>query len=92
MAFLEWSKIDADNFELYVYDRFTNQFSLPQIDSPDTYVGGGQIIVRDNFIIQSKKFNYLEQGQTTNFGYCDLLVNSTTDGAFSMNVYIEYAR
>lgn len=84
---------DADNFTIYKYSSVTGKFSTPQVDAVATYVGGGQITVRDNFIIQSKKFNFLDQGQCIQFGYCDLLVNTVDreDAGFSMNVYMEYA-
>lgn len=83
-------KVDDDTFELWEYDDETGEFSTPNLLVPASYFGGGEIQVRDNFRIQTKKFNFLDQGQTINFGYCDLLVDSTDDGAFSMNVYIEY--
>ncbi len=83
-------KVDDDNFQLWEYDSDTKQFSQPNLLPPAAYFGGGEIEIRDNFSIVTKKFSFLEQGQTINLGYCDLLVDTTDDGEFSMNVYIEY--
>jgi len=84
---------DADNFLLYTYNTQSKSFTTPQVDPAGTYVGGGEITVRDNFLIQSKKFNFLEQGQCIHMGYCDVLVNTTNtaDAFFSMYVFMEYA-
>ena len=51
------------------------------------------IEIRDNFIIQSKKFNYLDQAQTIQFGYCDIHANTNENdlSAMSLNVYADYA-
>jgi len=84
---------DVDNFLLFKYNPTKRDFSTPQVDAAATYVGGGQITVRENFKIQSKKFNFFDAGQCIQFGYCDVLVNTTAteDAGFSMNVYMEYA-
>lgn len=84
-------RVDANTFNLYVYDPTTGQFSLPQINAAGSYVGGGQIQVRDNFTIQSKKFNFLDQGQTIQFGYVDIHLNTTQEGEISLNMYSDYA-
>jgi len=85
--------IDADSFELFTYDPISRQFSDPQVNSPGDYPGGGMIEIRDNFIIQSKKFNYLDQAQTIQFGYCDIHANTNENdlSAMSLNVYADYA-
>jgi hypothetical protein len=82
--------IDADNIALYVYDPVTKAFTLPQLDAPGDYVGGGEMAIRDNFIIQSKKFNFAEQGENIQMGYVDVLMDSTPDGAISLYVYLNY--
>lgn len=84
------SIVDADNFLLFKYSPQTQIFNDPQLDSPGDYVGGGKILIRDNFIIQSKKFNFLEQGQSIQMGFIDILTEYTVDGAFSLNVYVDY--
>lgn len=82
--------IDLNNFDLYTYTLSTKSFSEPQLDDPATYVGGGRISIRDNINIVSKKFNFIDQGQNIMLGYMDILMNNTTDGAISMNVYMDY--
>ena len=80
----------ANTFLLMVYDPDTGQFSTPQLDVPATYIGGGQISVRDNFRIVSKKFNFLDIGQNIQIGYIDILMNTSEDGAITLNIYIDY--
>ncbi len=82
--------VDQDNFELWIYDPVTQQFSTPQVDVPATYIGGGQIAVRDGFIISSKKFNFLEQGENIQMGYLDVLLDNTESGTITLNVYLDY--
>ncbi len=83
-----------NKFKLYIYDSVSGDFTIPQIDNapiaPLIYVGGGQISVRDNFDIVSKKFNFLEEGQNIQIGYLDILTAATNAGAFSVNVYVDY--
>ena len=86
--------VDKDNLKLMVYDSVTGQFSTPQLDTPgDDYLGAGVLSVRDNFNIISKKFNFLDQGQSIQLGYLDILTKSTesnNEGSFSLNVYLNY--
>lgn len=86
--------LDADSFQLMVYDSQTQEFSTPQLDVPTgTYIGGGVINIRDNFSIVSKKFNFLDEGQSIQMGYLDILMNATEPnepGAISLNVYLDY--
>lgn len=83
-------KQTLNTFTLYKFDASTGQFSLPQLNNPATYIGGGEIKIRDNFKMVSKKFNYLEEGQSIQLGYVDILMNETTSGAITMNVYKDY--
>lgn len=80
----------ANTFFLLVYSPITLKFSTPQLDPPATYIGGGQISVRDNFSIMSKKFNFLEQGQNIQIGYMDILMDTTVSGAITLNVEVDY--
>lgn len=79
---------------LMKYNPVNDQFSIPQLDVPSgTYVGGGQINVRDNFSIVSKKFNFLDEGQNIQLGYLDILMEATEldePGAISLNIYLDY--
>lgn len=81
---------DADNFFLYKFDADSDEFDDPQVNPPATYIGGGQISIRDNINIVSKKFNFLDKGQSIQFGFMDILMNSTDAGAITMNVYMDY--
>lgn len=83
--------IDANNFQLWIYNPTNGAFDIPQLDSSSNiYVGGGKIALRDGFSIISKKFNVLDQGQQIQLGYVDILMNNTASGAISMNVYMNY--
>lgn len=79
-----------DTLLLMKYNPSTEKFSDPELDPPATYVGGGQIAVRDNFRIVSKKFNFLEEGQNIQIGYIDLLMPTSVNGAITLNVYVDY--
>lgn len=85
---------DKDSFYLYIYNPSSNQFNTPQLDIPGSpYIGGGLIAIRENFSIQSKKFNFLDEGQNIQLGYIDILMPATgaaNPGAISVNVYLDY--
>lgn len=82
--------VDTNNFLLWVYDPLTDDFNTPQLNDPASYVGGGNISIRDNFRVVSKKFNFLDQGKSIQLGYVDVLMNATSDGAIQMKVYANY--
>lgn len=81
---------DPNNVALYVYNPKTDSFDLPQVDPSAVYNGGGVVAIRDNFIIQSKKFNYMDDGESIQIGYIDLLFVTTEAGAFTMQMYAKY--
>ena len=80
----------ANAFLINKYSAVTQQFDSPQLDASATYIGSGMIIIRDNFSVVSKKFNFLEDGQNIQLGYIDVLMPTTESGAISLNVYIDY--
>jgi len=80
----------ADAFTLWVYHPFSQNFSQPYFHASGSYIGGGVIAIRDNFRIQSKKFNFLDDGQNIQLGFIDVLLNTTDSGAISLNAYIDY--
>jgi hypothetical protein len=80
----------GDAFTLWVYDSKSQQFSMPYDHASGNYIGGGVIAVRDNFRVQSKKFNFLDEGQNIQLGFIDILLNTTDSGAISLNAYIDY--
>jgi len=84
------SRINANTFSIYSYSMDTQSFSEPVLFQSGTYNGSGMMLVRDGFVIQSKKFNFLEEGNTIQLGYIDVLANNTSDGAITMNVYADY--
>jgi len=82
--------VDADNLKLFQYDPVTDQYSMPAQHAAGTYIGEGEVSVRDNFNIISKKFNFLDQGENIQMGFVDILMNSTSRGAISLNVFLDY--
>ncbi len=83
--------LDENRFQLWVYSPITMQFSIPQMDvSGQVYIGGGKISVRDGFTVQSKKFNFLDEGSNIQIGYLDVLMSSTDEGAITLNVFSNY--
>lgn len=85
--------IDQNTFRLATFDPSSGEFNDPQIDPSATYQGGGVINIRENFSIISKKFNYLDEGQSIQMGYLDVLLQSTEQdnpGAISLRVYLDY--
>jgi len=79
-----------DVFFLYKYNPISGEFSDPQLDTSGVYVGGGMIAIRTNFNVTSKKFNFADQGQNIQMGFLDVLLNNTSNGAISLNVYQDY--
>jgi len=88
------SVIDQDTFEIYTFDASTQQFNGEVTASPSgTYVGGGLINLRDNFSIVSKKFNFLDDGQSIQLGYLDILMDASGQeqpGAITLKVFLDY--
>lgn len=82
--------VDANNFQLWKYNSLNQQFTIPQLNAPGTYIGGGEIAVRDGFRIVSKKFNFLEQGENIQMGFIDILMDNTASGTITLNVYLDY--
>jgi len=85
--------IDQNTFSIFTYNATTNLFDTPVILATGTYIGAGYINIRENFMINSKKFNFLDEGQNIQLGYIDILMKSTTSdepGAISLNVYLDY--
>ena len=83
-----------NTFDIFSFDSTSNQFDINVTAIPSgTYIGGGLINIRENFSIQSKKFNFLDEGQNIQLGYLDILMEATansTPGAISLNVYLDY--
>ncbi len=84
------SVVDADNVTLYSFSQATQDFTDAVEPAAATYIGAGRVAVRDNFIIQSKKFNYMDEGQNIQLGYIDVLMPTTANGAISLYVLLNY--
>lgn len=92
--------LDANTINLLSFNPQDDiqDFTLPvQGPSAQTYIGGGLIRIRDNFVIQSKKFNFMDQGQTIQIGWIDVLFDATSnqsttalDPSISLNVLTDY--
>lgn len=82
--------LDIDNIRILAFDDIRKIFNSPKIIATGTYDGLGQIKIRDNINILTKKFNHIDEGKTTVFGYMDILTNKTSNGAFTMDVYVDY--
>ena len=80
----------TNKFALWKLNIVDEEFDVPQVDAPASYVGGGKIAIKDNFSIVSKKFNFIEQGQSIQIGYLDILMDKTSNGAISLNIYLDY--
>lgn len=82
--------IDPNNVFIYGYNLETDAFDIPIIIPNGTYLGTAQVLVKDNFNITSKKFNFLEEGENIQLGYIDVLVNNTTLGEITLKIFVDY--
>ncbi len=80
----------SNKFQIWLYNAQSQDFTTPELDLPGVYLGAATIATRDGFSIISKKFNFLEQGENIQMGYVDVLMNTTDEGAISLNVYLDY--
>jgi len=76
-----------DDFKILKYD--TNTESFVEVTPGSTYLGGGEIEVCNNFNILSKEFNIYESGQRVMLGYVDFLADTSDDGEFTCQVYVD---
>ena len=90
-------KVDTDplgsgrnEFEIWEYNPDTGLFDVPTTFSEGTYIGGGRVAVRDGFNITSKKFNFLDEGENIQLGFIDILLVTTSRGAITLNIYLDY--
>jgi hypothetical protein len=85
------SVIDLNTFSLLAFNPLDNMFDIPVVSTATgTYIGGGLINIRENFYINSKKFNFLDEGQNIQLGYLDILMPAIPNGEISLNVYLNY--
>lgn len=82
-------RIDNNTFSLLSFSALTNEFSTPLVTT-GTYSGLGEIRVIDNFTISTKKFNpYLDQNTQAFIGESMFYLDTTDDGKFTVNIYID---
>lgn len=60
---------------------------LSIVDTTGAYTGDGEIIRISNYNIQSKYFNFFPQDQKSRISTIDFYVNSTSNGAFTCNLF-----
>jgi hypothetical protein len=87
--------VDKDHFTLDSFDTvITKDFTLPVTATPaGVFLGIGNIAVRDNFSIFSKKFNFLDEGQNIQLGFLDILMvdsGGSNPGAITLKIYLDY--
>lgn len=82
--------IDTNTIQLFSYSTLLQDFNTPVVIPVGSYVGGGKIALRDNFMVQSKKFSYMDKGQNIQLGYIDVLMPSTEDGEITLNILLNY--
>lgn len=82
---------DQNTFTLNSFNSVDNQFDIPVTSTmAGTYIGGGSINIRENFYVNSKKFNFLDEGQNIQLGYLDILMPAVANGEISINIYLNY--
>ncbi len=87
---------DNDTVRLIGYDstvgveQYTSPFDITP-SSPSAYYGLGEVAVKDNFRIVTKKYSHIEEGKNTVFGFMDILCDTTFNGEFSLNAYVDYS-
>ena len=82
------TSIDENTFYIFTYDSITDEFRLPvTISADDSYIGGGVIQVRYNFNMQTKAFNFIDEGQSMHIAYLDTLVNVNPNVNIQLSVY-----
>lgn len=82
--------IDSNNLYLWEYNSTTGDFDKPRLDALTNYAGGGLVSVKDNFRVLSKKFEHMDAGQKIQIGYLDVLTKSTSAGAITIKMYVDY--
>ena len=79
--------IDIDTVALYIWDGTT--FGTLDLSNGETYIGEGSITVFPKLNIVTKDFNpYLMQGNQMKISYIDFLLDSTSQSAISVNLFV----
>lgn len=81
-------RIDANNFDLMVYNSSTGNFDNVSLLAGGTYLGLGTINVVNNFLIKTKRFSpYFQQGGQVRLGYTDFYLEKTSAGELTLDLF-----
>lgn len=84
------TKVDDDNINLQIYNPTTGQFDNVELQPGGTYLGGGRLTLLNNINIRTKRFApFYEQASQARVGYFDFLLEKTTNGEVSVNLYVD---
>jgi hypothetical protein len=84
------TKVDANNINLQLYNPSTGQFDNVSLSPGGTYLGGGKLTLLNNINITTKRFApFYEQGAQARVGYFDFLVEKTTNGEISVDLFVD---
>jgi hypothetical protein len=84
------STIDENTVYLQSYSADSKDFTQIVVVPVGAYIGGGRVALRDNMVVQSKKFSFMDEGQNIQVGYLDLLCPATENGAVTLYVLLNY--
>lgn len=81
--------IDKDTYSLRLFNALLNDFE-DVLFPGGTYIGAGRVVVLNNINITTKVFApfYEDNGQVR-VGYIDFLLDKTTEGQMTCNVYVD---
>ncbi|MCE5319401.1 MAG: hypothetical protein LLG04_18805 [Parachlamydia sp.] len=86
------SRVDKDTITIrgFSVGAFTNIKTLGWVDTGSLYTGAGQIQKINGLTISTKVFSpFYEQGGQCRLGYIDFLLDKTTSGEITSNVYVD---
>lgn len=79
----------TNTFKIQTLDE-NNNFIDVDSTSFSPYTSGGRILVRNNFLIETKRFNpFLSQGEQIRLHYCDFFLNSSSTTDFSVKIFLD---
>lgn len=78
-----------NNISLEIFDPATQKFSDLSL-TPQTYIGGGRISYVNGINIQTKIFApFYDAASQCRLGYTDFLLDKTSDGEVTVNIYVD---
>jgi len=79
-----------DNITLSEYNSERGIFETVILTGATTYLGGGEMILLHDYRARMKKYNFLADGKSIEMGYIDFLLDQTTNGQFSVELYADH--